>query len=589
MVATVRAARAGDWTTARELHERYLELLRDQLHQPQPGAGQGRARARWASSRTSCAARCCRSRMSSRPRRLATPSLADRRRRRLPATDVAGGRVTGRARGRMTRRAETSRRRPSSCAGRRRLAGSAWRGRARGEPERCVDRVARSSPTSSRRSRPARSEPREPDPTAAGGWRVEPWVKAGILLGFRLPGHDATTATGPSSRRATAVAYGVLDMLDGPGARAAAEAGAPWRVVPGGTTRPDGRPPRARRHDHAAGVRQRRRLGRARARWSIRTCSSGRAPRSAAASTSAPRSRSAASSSRPARGRSSSRTTRSSAAAAGCTKGSSSGAGRCSGPASSSPGRDGSSTSSRSASSRARPRRPSSCRRARRRARARVPRAARTRATEGVSIVGGGHRQAPRRRHVGAGRAGGGAPVTVVDQSVDDPRIEVGPTGRRPGPRGARRGPRQPALRLRPRRRPGRAWRCLRRALPDTRRGRVRGEGEPVPGRPRGHRRGRVPARTSHRPESSRAVLRAGFDTAARRVHRSRQDRRRDRGRPAGRDRGPHARIARRARHAPRDGAGRGARPGPAPATLDGECPRAATPSSARPAPTSSA
>ncbi len=75
----------------------------------------------------------------------------------------------------------------------------------------------------------------EPDPAAPGGWRVNAWVKAGILLGFRIPGMR-DYRDGPILAARDRVAYGVLDVLDSPGARAAAEAGAPWRVVPGGTT-----------------------------------------------------------------------------------------------------------------------------------------------------------------------------------------------------------------------------------------------------------------------------------------------------------------------------------------------------------------
>jgi 2,3,4,5-tetrahydropyridine-2-carboxylate N-succinyltransferase len=75
----------------------------------------------------------------------------------------------------------------------------------------------------------------EPDPDAPGGWRANPWVKRGILLGFRLPGMR-DYRDGPIMAARDRVAYGVLDILDSPGAKAALEAGAPWRVVPGGTT-----------------------------------------------------------------------------------------------------------------------------------------------------------------------------------------------------------------------------------------------------------------------------------------------------------------------------------------------------------------
>lgn len=75
----------------------------------------------------------------------------------------------------------------------------------------------------------------EPDASVPGGWRVNPWVKRGILLGFRIPGMR-DYRDGPIMAARDRVAYGVLDILDSPGAKAALEAGAPWRVVPGGTT-----------------------------------------------------------------------------------------------------------------------------------------------------------------------------------------------------------------------------------------------------------------------------------------------------------------------------------------------------------------
>jgi 2,3,4,5-tetrahydropyridine-2,6-dicarboxylate N-succinyltransferase len=73
-----------------------------------------------------------------------------------------------------------------------------------------------------------------PDAAASGGWRVEAWVKAGILLGFRLPGLR-DWRDGPILAGRDRAAFGVLDVLDSPGARAALEADAPWRVVPGGS------------------------------------------------------------------------------------------------------------------------------------------------------------------------------------------------------------------------------------------------------------------------------------------------------------------------------------------------------------------
>ena len=74
----------------------------------------------------------------------------------------------------------------------------------------------------------------EPDEAAGGGWRVNTWVKQGILLCFRAPG--LRDWRGPIFVARDRAAFGLLDLLDSPGAREAAAAGAPWRVVPGGTT-----------------------------------------------------------------------------------------------------------------------------------------------------------------------------------------------------------------------------------------------------------------------------------------------------------------------------------------------------------------
>lgn len=68
-----------------------------------------------------------------------------------------------------------------------------------------------------------------------GGWQVEAWVKAAILLAFRLPG-AIEQRDGPITAGRDKAALGVVDVLSGPGARAAVDAGAPWRIVPGGTS-----------------------------------------------------------------------------------------------------------------------------------------------------------------------------------------------------------------------------------------------------------------------------------------------------------------------------------------------------------------
>ncbi len=74
----------------------------------------------------------------------------------------------------------------------------------------------------------------EPDARAPGGWRVNAWVKAGILLGFRLPGLRDWHAGDVLAAR-DREAFGLLDWLDGPAARFAMAVGSPIRVVPGGS------------------------------------------------------------------------------------------------------------------------------------------------------------------------------------------------------------------------------------------------------------------------------------------------------------------------------------------------------------------
>ena len=73
-----------------------------------------------------------------------------------------------------------------------------------------------------------------PDRDVDGGWRVDAWVKTGILLGFRLPGMTELR-DGPIIASRDKAALGLLDLLESEAARAAVDAGAPWRVVPGGS------------------------------------------------------------------------------------------------------------------------------------------------------------------------------------------------------------------------------------------------------------------------------------------------------------------------------------------------------------------
>jgi 2,3,4,5-tetrahydropyridine-2,6-dicarboxylate N-succinyltransferase len=74
-----------------------------------------------------------------------------------------------------------------------------------------------------------------PDPDAPGGWRADPEVKAAILGCFR----DRATTTwdlGGALRFRDRVGLPTRALLDGPEADAAAGAGRPWRIVPGGTS-----------------------------------------------------------------------------------------------------------------------------------------------------------------------------------------------------------------------------------------------------------------------------------------------------------------------------------------------------------------
>jgi 2,3,4,5-tetrahydropyridine-2-carboxylate N-succinyltransferase len=74
-----------------------------------------------------------------------------------------------------------------------------------------------------------------PDPAAPGGWRADPDVKAAILACFR----DRTLQTwdlGGALRFADRTGLPTKDLLDGPEADAAARAGRPWRIVPGGSS-----------------------------------------------------------------------------------------------------------------------------------------------------------------------------------------------------------------------------------------------------------------------------------------------------------------------------------------------------------------
>ncbi len=73
-----------------------------------------------------------------------------------------------------------------------------------------------------------------PDPAAPGGWRVDATVKTAILSQFGQRS-DRSWEVGPFAF-ADRAALPLKRLLDGADARAAADAGRPWRIVPGGTS-----------------------------------------------------------------------------------------------------------------------------------------------------------------------------------------------------------------------------------------------------------------------------------------------------------------------------------------------------------------
>jgi 2,3,4,5-tetrahydropyridine-2,6-dicarboxylate N-succinyltransferase len=74
-----------------------------------------------------------------------------------------------------------------------------------------------------------------PDPAAPGGWRVDTEVKAAILARFRDRATEAWDLGGVL-RFQDRTGLPPKALLDGPEAVAAAHAGRPWRIVPGGTS-----------------------------------------------------------------------------------------------------------------------------------------------------------------------------------------------------------------------------------------------------------------------------------------------------------------------------------------------------------------
>ena len=92
----------------------------------------------------------------------------------------------------------------------------------------------------------------EPDPSVACGWRVNAWVKQGILLGFRFG--ETVDVSADHGR------WPFFDKDTLPLKRLRPADGV--RIVPGGSSVRDGAYPRPRRDLHAADVRQHRRVRR---------------------------------------------------------------------------------------------------------------------------------------------------------------------------------------------------------------------------------------------------------------------------------------------------------------------------------------
>ena len=219
MAGLCAAAFAGDWATARALHERYLALMRVNFISPNPVPVKA-AMAEMGLIHDVL-------RLPLLP--MAEPGRAACGRARRP-------RSAGRAGRRRSPHERLTRRRPRASAALRRVSSrpAAWPAtrrrpgrRARGDGPGRRRRAARPAWSSARPRRRA-------GPAAPGGWRANPWVKPAILLAFRLPGMT-DDRDGPimAARDRSALGPGPPRSR---GSRAAPAAGAPWRVVPGGTT-----------------------------------------------------------------------------------------------------------------------------------------------------------------------------------------------------------------------------------------------------------------------------------------------------------------------------------------------------------------
>ena len=206
MSALVAAALAGDFDGARRIHERWLPLFRANFQgAPNPVPAKAAMLAMGLLERDAMRAPL------------------------LPLDDGAARATHGAAPDARPRRPRAAARPSRQPPARRRRDG------ARHRLVRCRRRRPPRSSTSSTRARAARPSRTRPSP---GGWRADPDVKAAILARFR----DRATATwdlGGVLRFRDRVGLPPKDLLDGRAARAALDAGRPWRIVP--AARPSGR------------------------------------------------------------------------------------------------------------------------------------------------------------------------------------------------------------------------------------------------------------------------------------------------------------------------------------------------------------
>ena len=206
MSALVTAALAGDWSTARRIHDRWLPLFRANFQgAPNPVPVKAAMVAMGLLERDDLRAPLLT--MADQPRDRLTALL-----RRLGLVDGGG-------------------RQPAASAAVPAVAGGAG----------VVTALGASAGTAGTATSilddldAGRRRAAVPDPSAPGGWRADPEVKAAILACF---GDRRTVAreAGEALQFRDRVGLPPKRLLDGPEATEALEAGRPWRIVPGGTS-----------------------------------------------------------------------------------------------------------------------------------------------------------------------------------------------------------------------------------------------------------------------------------------------------------------------------------------------------------------